>query len=193
MSQAGMTPPTSDLQPRAAVPRWIGVGSIILGVVGLLCWGGQGATMLLTDAAELEASGLSLSPGHQAMAVVGYVANTLLAVLLLVAGVRSLNGDGQGVGLLRGWAWLKLLSVCVGLVTVFLYYDELLQMNEGMIREEMVNAAQEGAEEAEAAPIDEDWVKVLGRGMTIGSVAIGSVVQAIWPIIVLAVTRGRDD
>jgi hypothetical protein len=193
MSETLMTPPETDLQSVATVPRWIAIVSIILGVIGLLCWAGQGTAMLLADPAELQAQGLSLSGWHETLAVAGHVVNTLLALLLLVAGVRLLNSGGQGSALLRGWAWLKLLSIAVGLVIAFLFFDELLMMNESMVRAEMAKTAQDGKDAAEASGIDEDWVKAMGRGVTIASIAIGGVVQLIWPIIVLAVVRSRND
>jgi len=199
MQDNGMTPPegmTPDLTPEpnlssgcAGVPKWIAVCSIIIGIIGLLCWGGQGAATWFTEAGEVEAA---MGSGHLAMSITTALVNFGLAIVLIVAGSKAMS-LGSGC-LLRTWAWLKLLIVALGLVVTFIYFDEIMTAVTGemsqAIEEQSKAAAAQGADTPQ---MDADTMASLGKGFGIGAIAVQALIQVVWPIIVLSCVKGRSD
>lgn len=176
-----MTPPSeAAVAPMRTkpVPGWVAVVSIVLGILGMLCWGQQGISWLLMDVSQLEAQELDLSSGHRVLALVGYVVNLALAITLLVGGLRA-NGGAQlaAAGLLRCWAWLKLLAVAAGLVVAWVFFDELVQMYRLMVEE----AARESG-----GAMDEFGDDLLVR-MSVALLVVSAAIQMIWPCVVLSV------
>jgi len=199
VQDTGMTPPegmTPELtsEPKlsvvcSGVPKWIAVCSIIFGILGLLCWGGNGAATWFTEGGEVEAA---MGSGHLAISIATALVNFVLAIVLIVAGSKAMS-MGSGC-LLRTWAWLKLLAVALGLVVTFIYFDEIMtavtsEMNE-VIEEQSTAAAAQGADTPQ---LDEDTMASLGKGFGIGALAVQALIQVIWPIIVLSCVKGRND
>lgn len=176
-----MTPvpePTGGKDLVPPVPGWVAIISIILGILGLLCWGQQGIASMFADTEALQASGLDLSEANRVLAIVGYLVNLTLSILLLVAGFRANAGRQiQAAGQLRLWAWLKLASAAFGALVSWAFFHELLQMNTIMFQE----AAKEAGETLEG--FGEDTMHRLTIVLLVVSVAI----QAIWPCVVLAI------
>ena len=197
MHDEGMTPPegmTPELTPEpnlsarcADVPKWIAVCSIIFGILGLLCWGAQGAEAYFTDAGQAEAT---MGSGHLAMSIAGALVNFALAIMLIVAGSKAMS-MGSGC-VLRMWACLKLLAVALGLMVTAIYFDELMSamtdMVGPMVEEQNKAAAAQGAD---APQIDADTMASFTKGMGIIMIAAGALVQVIWPIIVLSCVKRR--
>ncbi|MCH2136395.1 MAG: hypothetical protein MK101_07415 [Phycisphaerales bacterium] len=172
------------------VPGWVAITSIILGVLGLLCWGQQGISSLFTDTAALEAAGVQLSPAHRGLAIAGYVVNIVLALWLLTGGLKANAGNQQAAsGLLRCWAWVKLASTALGLVVAWAYFDELLKMNEVMF----AKAAEASAEKGSAQESLDAFGSDLVERMSIALIVLSGAVQALWPCIVLVVVPRRGD
>jgi hypothetical protein len=199
MHDEGMTPPegmTPELTPEpnlsarcADVPKWIAVCSIIFGILGLLCWGAQGAASMFTDVGQAEEA---MGSGHLAMSIAGALVNFALAILLIVAGSKAMS-MGSGC-LLRMWACLKLLAVALGLMVTAIYFDEIMSAVTGemsqAIEEQSKAAAAQGAD---APQLDEDTIASLGKGFGIGAIAVQALIQVVWPIIVLSCVKRRCD
>jgi len=178
------TPPVGMTRP---VPGWVSTVSIMLGILGLLCWGWQGVGTLLSDMADMEAAGLTLSDGHQSLALVGYAVNIALAILLLVGGLKATAGNQLGAAvILRGWSWLKFLSIAGGLVIAWVFFDDLVAMNRIEMDRALAQTADAATDADGSGTRDAFSDEVLVR-MSIGFVVVQAAVLAAWPFVVLAV------
>ena len=187
VSMQPVVPPEShmtDASPSRMVPGWIGIVSIVLGMLGLMCWGAQGVSVVFT---RLSSNADMIEPtlAHRVFVAGEPVAGTVLGILLLVGGIGVLRGLSWSVGVLRLWAWIRLLIVIVSLVATFYWMDETIEMTKVAMAQEM-----------EAAPetVDSDFSltdDALRGFMTIWVIVI-SAAACIWPILVLALCRRRE-
>jgi len=165
-------------------PGWVGVVSIVLGVLGIACWGGQG---VMAEVGRATMETFEQSPGHRAFEAGGYIAGTVLGLLLLVGGIGVLSRAAWGGGVLRLWAWLRLLVMVIGLIGAFYWLDEVV----AAARISMEQEAAAGPGTTVAA--DEEFVlpDAALRGFAIGWLVVVNAAACIWPIIVLVLCRKR--
>ncbi|MCH2137570.1 MAG: hypothetical protein MK074_00770 [Phycisphaerales bacterium] len=187
MTQPTMSPMHDQPPVLSAMPpmaNWIAICSIIFGVLGLLCWGGQGATSIVTDPAEM---GIEISEFYRVAGLVGYVVNFALAVMLLIAGVKGLGGAGGS--LMRLWAWLKIVSVVLAVVTSIIFFDEILKMMSVEFDKSMEDMAAQGG--GDQADMDSEAMKAMVGPMAVGVLVVQNIIQLIWPLVVLIAVK-RD-
>ena len=188
----GMSP---SLQPEPTGPAnakpvagWIAVMSIIFGVLGLLCWGVQSVGGMLTDSTALEEAGIQVSSVNVVVSMASYLFNLVLAVLLTIAGAKAVSG--QSGKLLRMWAGLKLLSVALGLVIAFVFFDDIVAMMAAEMDKSFAEANAAAAEQNPDSTVpfdeaDEANIRSFAKGLGVALIAVHAVLHTIWPVIVL--------
>ena len=125
-SMAAPTEVSPPKQPPGIAP-WIGVVSIVIGVLGLFCWGSQGIMVLMQPGFASMPEGMpEKSSGHMAMEAVGYIATVLLGLILIVAGSGVMGKATWARGLLRFWAWLRLLVMVMMVIVAISWMNELV-------------------------------------------------------------------
>ena len=170
------------------VPQWVAVVSIVIGVLGILCWGGQGVLEMIMQGAE----GVDMpesSRGHLLFVRFGFIAATLLGIWLIVAGAGAAGGSSWGRTAIRSWAWIRILLAVIGLIGVFYWFDEVLSGSLQAVQSQMDQAVAENASPAETPTITSSAMRAI---LTIWSVAM-SVAICIWPVVVLTVTRRKSN
>lgn len=168
------------------VPQWVAVVSIVIGVLGMLCWGGQG--VLAMSLQGIEGVDIPLaSAGHQLFEQCGFLAATVLGIWLIVAGSGAAGGSSWGRAAIRSWAWIRILIAVIGLVGAFYWFNEVLAASMQALQQEMTQAVAEDATPAETPAITESAMRAI---LTIWLVAM-SVAICIWPVVVLFATRRK--
>jgi hypothetical protein len=185
MSSLTSEPPLSAWTPE--VPQWVAVVSIVIGVLGMLCWGGQGA-MALGMAGMDHAEDMPMpTGGHAAFEMFGYGSATLLGLWLIIAGSGAASGAEWGRGALRSWAWIRILLAIIGLVGAFYWFSNVLEASMDYVEQQMAEAAAEDAPPAEIPAVTESAV----RAKKTVWIVVMSVAICVWPAVVLIVTRRR--
>ena len=170
------------------VPQWVAVVSIVIGVLGILCWGGQGVLAIIMQGAE----GVDMpesSRGHLLFERFGFIAATLLGIWLIVAGAGAAGGSSWGRTAIRSWAWIRILLAVIGLIGAFYWFDEVLSASLQAVQKEMAQAVAENAPPANTPSITESAMRAI---LTIWVVAM-SVAICVWPVVVLIVTRRKSN
>lgn len=170
------------------VPQWVAVVSIVIGVLGILCWGGQGILAIIMQGAE----GVDMpesSRGHLLFERFGFIAATLLGIWLIVAGAGAAGGSSWGRTAIRSWAWIRILLAVIGLIGVFYWFDEVLSGSLQAVQSQMDQAVAENATPAETPTITKSAMRAI---LTIWVVAM-SVAICVWPVVVLVVTRRKSN
>ncbi len=168
------------------VPQWVAVISIVIGVLGILCWGGQGYLSMTMGGME----GIDVTVptgGHRVFSMFGFFSATLLGIWLIVAGAGAAGGSMWGRAAIRWWAWIRILLVVVGLIGTFYWFDEVLDISMQAVQQDIDQAIAEDATPAETPTIT---VAAMRAILTIWYVAM-SVAVCIWPIVVLIATRRK--
>ncbi|MCP4758552.1 MAG: hypothetical protein GY894_00355 [Planctomycetes bacterium] len=172
-------------QNQGSVPQWVAVVSIVIGCLGILCWGGQGLISVTVESVlEMPQNLPEQSAGHQAFEVSGYIAGTVLGLWLIVAGFGAVTEASWGRGGLRLWAITRIVLAIIGALGAINWLDESVAMQYQTLQAESL---QDG-ETAAAVPFSEEAIRVF----TIGAIAVTTVAVCIWPILVLVVTRRRE-
>ncbi len=170
------------------VATWIGVISIVLGILGLLCWGGQAAMVLAgMGVAELPEGMPEQSPAHEAFSAAGYIAGVVLAVWLLAAGIGVTTCASWARRCLRGWAWTRILVAILGLIGAFVWIDELVAANAFALDQEIAKAAEEGADVGNTPLLTEDALE----SITMLFIVVQTSAVLIWPVMTLFISRRR--
>ena len=186
---AELTPEPTPTAWTPEVPQWVAVISIVIGVLGILCWGGQ-VVMSLALAGTAGVSDMPVpSGGHAIFEMFGYGSATVLGLWLIVAGSGAAAGKDWGRGLLRGWAWTRIVIALIGVVGAFYWFDEVLAVSMETIRQQMAEAVAEDASPAEVPAITESAM----RAIVLIWLVVVTVAICIWPTLVLIVTRRRGD
>ena len=170
------------------VPQWVAVVSIVIGVLGMLCWGGQGVLAISMQGIE----GVDMpesSRGHLLFERFGFISASLLGVWLIVAGAGAAGGSSWGRTAIRSWAWIRILLAVISLIGVFYWFDEVLSGSLQAVQSQMDQAIAENATPAETPTITESAMRAI---LTIWVVSM-SVAICIWPVIVLAATRRKSN
>ena len=170
------------------VPQLVAVVSIVIGVLGILCWGGQGVLAIIMQGAE----GVDMpesSRGHLLFERFGFIAATLLGIWLIVAGAGAAGGSIWGRTAIRSWAWIRILLAVIGLIGAFYWFDEVLSASLQAVQKEMAQAVAENAPPANTPSITESAMRAI---LTIWVVAM-SVAICVWPVVVLIVTRRKSN
>ena len=190
-SFAGMTSLASEpgvVAWEPDVPQWVAVVSIVIGVLGILCWGGQGIFAMSMQGVE----GVDMpesSRGHLLFERFGFIAATLLGIWLIVAGAGAAGGSIWGRTAIRSWAWIRILLAVIGLIGAFYWFDEVLSASLQAVQKEMAQAVAENAPPANTPSITESAMRAI---LTIWVVAM-SVAICVWPVVVLIVTRRKSN
>lgn len=176
--------------PRGGVPPWVAVVSIVIGVLGLLCWGGMGimsvAASSLVDSPE---GTLEPSAGHQMFEAASYIAGVVLGIWLIVAGSGAAGGRAWGLTMLRGWAVIRIIVAIIVLVGFFYWLDEVVAATVDAMQEQVAQATAAGSDAADMPSLTEGAL----RAITIGYICLQTVAVSIWPLIVLITTRRRGE
>lgn len=169
------------------VPQWVVVISIVIGVLGMLCWGGQGAMAI--GMAGMNPTGELPRPtgGHAAFEMFGYGSATLLGLWLIIAGGGAASGANWGRAALRSWAWIRMLLAIVGLAGAFYWFDAVLEASMGMVEQQMAAAASDDKPPAEIPVVTESAM----RAIMVIWILVMSLAICVWPTVVLIVTRRR--
>ncbi|MBT5582534.1 MAG: hypothetical protein HOJ54_00860 [Phycisphaerae bacterium] len=170
------------------VPQWVAVVSIVIGVLGILCWGGQGILAMSMQGVE----GVDMpesSRGHLLFERFGFISATLLGIWLIVAGAGAAGGSIWGRTAIRSWAWIRILLAVIGLIGAFYWFDEVLSASLQAVQKEMAQAVAENAPPANTPSITESAMRAI---LTIWVVAM-SVAICVWPVVVLIVTRRKSN
>ena len=170
------------------VPQWVAVVSIVIGVLGILCWGGQGILAMSMQGVE----GVDMpesSRGHLLFERFGFISASLLGVWLIVAGAGAAGGSSWGRPAIRSWAWIRILLAVVSLIGAFYWFDEVLSASLQAVQKEMAQAVAENAPPANTPSVTEPAMRAI---LTIGVVAM-SVAICVWPVVVLIVTRRKSN
>ncbi len=170
---------------KGSVPQWIAVVSIVIGCLGILCWGGQGLmSMSVSSMVDMPDNLPEQSAGHRAFETGGYVAGTLLGVWLIAAGFAAATGAAWGRAGLRIWAVVRVVVAIVGVLGAIYWFDEVVDAFYQAMQADIAR----GGEAAESTPaLSEAAV----RAFMIGAIAVTTVAACVWPILVLVVTRRR--
>jgi hypothetical protein len=132
-------PPTQPLYaqllpPRSGWPGVIGTIAIVIGALGIIggLWGLLGPLMTSKMAQFVppeQRTGLDVAQRWQAWTYVLSTFATLLAVLLLVAGIRLVRRRASAPGTCRAWAVLKMLLVVLqAIMTALIQRDTFAAM-----------------------------------------------------------------
>ncbi len=185
MSSLTSVPNLSTWTPE--VPQWVAVVSIVIGVLGMLCWGGQGA-MALGMAGMDHADDMPMpTGGHAVFEMFIYGSATLLGLWLIIAGSGAASGAEWSRGALRWWAWIRILLAIIGLVGAFYWFNNVLEASMGLVDQQMAEAVSDDAPTAEIPVVTENAMRAI---MTVWIVVV-SIAISVWPVIVLIVTRRR--
>jgi len=186
MQPAGME--RGDTGSARLVPQWVGVVSIVIGILGLLCWGGSAAMTVAASSLQGTMEGaFEPSAAHRAVEFAGYFAGVVLGIWLIVAG-SGIAADRQwGRGAVRIWAIIRLVVAAIGLGAAFLWMDEVVAASQYALEQQAAQAAEAGATEAESPEITGTAIQAI----TIAFVCLQTAGVSIWPIVVLVVTRRR--
>ncbi|MDP7070243.1 MAG: hypothetical protein QF561_02730 [Phycisphaerales bacterium] len=181
MSDPGLAPLS-----RASVPQWVAVVSIVIGCLGILCWGGQGLrSMFASTMTDVPQNQPPQSSGHRAFEAGGYIAGVLLGLWLIVAGSGSVSGAAWGRTGLRIWAVARIVVAIIGVLGAIYWLDEVVAASFQAMQADLA----QGDEAAAATPpLTEESL----RAFTIGAIAVTTIAVCIWPILVLATTRRRQ-
>jgi hypothetical protein len=178
------------LSPRGGVPPWVAVVSIVIGVLGLLCWGGIGIMSIAASSLVDSPEGMpEVSAGHQIFEVASYIAGVVLGIWLIVAGSGAAGGRAWGLTMLRGWAFMRIIVAIIVLVGFFYWLDEVVAATVGVMQEQVAQATAAGSEAAEMPSLTEGALQAI----MIGWICLQAVAVCIWPLIVLITTRRRGE
>jgi len=187
MSELASQPPLSAWTPE--VPQWIAVISIVIGVLGILCWGGQGVTAIAMAGQSGVPDVATSTGGHAIFEMFGYVSATILGLWLIVAGSGAAAGKDWARRLLRSWAWTRIVIAIIGVVGAFIYIDDIVALTMETVNQQMAEAASQGESPANVPGVTETAMWAI---MTIWIIVV-TVAICIWPTLVLIVTRRRGE
>jgi hypothetical protein len=186
---AELTPEPTPTAWTPDVPQWIAVISIVIGVLGILCWGGQGV-MAITMAGQSGVPDMATpTGGHAIFEMFGYVSATILGLWLIVAGSGAAAGKDWARKLLRSWAWTRIVIALIGVVGAFIYIDDVVALTMETVNEQMTEAASQGESPANVPAVTDTAMWAI---MTIWIIVV-TVAICIWPTLVLIVTRRRGE
>ncbi len=169
------------------VPQWVAVVSIVIGVLGMLCWGGQGA-MALGMAGMDHADDMPMpTGGHAVFEMFIYGSATLLGLWLIIAGSGAASGAEWSRGALRWWAWIRIPLAIIGLIGAFYWFNNVLEASMGLVDQQMAEAVSDDAPTAEIPVVTENAMRAI---MTVWIVVV-SIAISVWPVVVLIVTSRR--
>jgi hypothetical protein len=188
-SMAAPTEVTSPKQPSAIAP-WIGVVSIVIGVLGLFCWGSQGIMVLMQPGLASMPEGMpEKSSGHMVMEAAGYIATVLLGLILIVAGSGVMGKATWARGLLRFWAWLRLLVMVMMVIVAISWVNELVAESMWGLESEAAKQAGSGADVSNIPSLTPAAMQTI----IIMFVLVQALAVSLWPIVVLVMTRSSRD
>jgi hypothetical protein len=176
--------------PRGSVPPWVAVVSIVIGVLGLLCWGGMGVMSIAASSLVALPEGMpEPSAGAQMFEAVGYIAGVVLGLWLILAGAGAAGGRAWGHMMLRWWAVIRIIMAISMLIGAFYWLDESVRSIASAMQAQVDQATAAGSEAADMPSLTPSALRVI----TIGWVCLQAVVVSIWPLIVLITTRRRGE
>ena len=176
--------------PRGGVPPWVAVVSIVIGVLGLLCWGGIGVMSIAANSLVALPEGMpEPSAGVQMFQAAGYIAGVVLGIWLIVAGSGAAGGRAWGLMMLRGWAVIRIIMAIIMLIGAFYWLDESVRSIDSAMQAQADQANAAGSEAADMPSLTPSALRVIA----IGWVCLQAVVVSIWPLIVLITTRRRGE
>ncbi|MDP7030164.1 MAG: hypothetical protein QF733_08085 [Phycisphaerales bacterium] len=185
MEPASLESPYAQVQP---VPQWVGVVSIVIGILGLLCWGGSAAMTIAASSMQGMMEGApQLSAAHRTFEFAVSIAGVVLGLWLIAAGSGIASGRPWGRRGVRLWGIVRLAVAIVGLLGALYWIDEVVAASEYALAQQAAEAADAGATHAESPEITADALSAI----TIVFAFMQTVAISIWPIVVLVVTRKR--
>jgi hypothetical protein len=157
-------------------PGWpvaVGVVSIILGSLGLLCYGCTSFSTMVNPMLPPDLQTAAMTGGYLVYSVVSYCGSFALSVWLLVSGIglcgrRIWSGTSS-----LAWAVAKIAFVLMELIVGFAFLNDMV--NE-------MNEAFEGEEGAAAFQVNEAVVLIFS--------VVASIIVLVWPVF-LVIWFGR--
>lgn len=191
MSEVTFTPDEPTLTPanssRPSVPPWVAIVSIVIGALGLLCWGAQLSSVYSAYTGGAQPEGMpDMTTAHRVFEAGGMIVGVLLGIMLIAGGIGGYGRKAWAPTLLRTWAVLRLIVAAIGLVVAFVYVDELVQMQQVTMQEMMAEARASGDAPDMPELSDESLKAFLLVFMGVTTLAV-----CIWPIFVLSLARKR--
>jgi hypothetical protein len=176
--------------PRGSVPPWVAVVSIVIGVLGLLCWGGMGVMSIAANSLVALPEGMpEPSAGIEVFEAGGYIAGVVLGLWLILAGSGAAGRRAWGFTMLRGWAVIRIIVAISTLIGYFYWLDEVVAVTVSSINAQAAQAAAIGSDAADMPSLTEGAL----RAITIGWICLQALAACIWPLIVLITTRRRGE
>ena len=170
------------------VPQWVCIVCIVLGILGLLCWGGQGLMMMVPEGLASEMP--EPSPDFRGWMYVQYFAGVILGIWLIVAGSGGLSGASWARSAVRWWAWVRLLLALISILVAWQWFDEVVDQSMVSMRAEMAAAPDLSNDNATTAATDvlpRESVEIFtGFAMALQTLAV-----CLWPVLALITTRRR--
>ena len=171
-------------------PQWVAIVSIVLGVLGLLCWGGQFFMVSAMESMNGADNMPEMSSAYRVFMVSGYIFGIVLGIWLIIAGSGAAAGTSWARFTLRGWAWARLLVAAAGLVGGWYWFDEVVAQSMVSMQSEFTDVAakvNDNGTSPATSPLPKETVAIL----TGGWILIQTLVVSVWPTIVLITTRLR--
>jgi hypothetical protein len=171
--------PMLEAEPATRWPMTVGIISIVLGALGLLCYGCNSGSTLITPMMVSSIPEDQRPPTPQGvqliMQIVQMCVSFLLSLWLLIGGIGLTGRRGWARGTCLGWAWVKILFTALSTAISLVLLDDIVkQINDQLAR-------QPGG-----APF------TFTREMMLGIMLIGLIWMLIWPVFMIAwLSRGR--
>lgn len=192
------SPKTTTPSSRSSWPTVLGVFSIVVGGIGLVmyaCGTAQGMGMLAMSSGTAEAT-----PGVPAVSTAFAIWNCvnnlvllIMGVMLVVGGIGLLMRKRWSVCLVRLWAWLRILTVVIGVVSSFVFQSETEAMMMAGMDGQASDPSLTDDQQKQMEEFQTEFADVIATALPY--IVLGcSVLFLIFPVVTLVVTgRGRDE
>jgi hypothetical protein len=173
-------------------PQWVAIVSIVLGVLGLLCWGGQFFMVSVSAMGSMDGAAKmpEMSSAYRVFMVSGYISGVVLGMWLIIAGSGAAAGSSWARSMLRGWAWVRLLVAVAGLVGAWYWFDEVVAQSMVSMQSEFADVAakvNDNGTSPATSPLPKETVAII----TGVAILVQTVIVCVWPMIVLITTRSQ--